>query len=346
MIALGFHSLYPLDRLSVMGLVEPLKRLPELLRIRRQLYRHFLDHQFDLVLGIDSPDFTIGLELKLRRQGMLTAHYVSPSVWAWRQGRIRKIARAVDRMLTLFPFETTFYRRHHVPVTFVGHPLADSLPVVPDQPAAVRERLGLAEGPLLAILPGSRGAEVATMGPLFLEVARRLRQTLPELSFVIPSASVERHQQLESLLDGCSDLPVTLVAGKAHDVMAASDAVLLTSGTTALEAMLLKKPMVVAYRMAPASYWLLSKLVKSPYIALPNLLAGEALVPELIQDQATVDNLSRHTLEQLVDGEQRRRLVQRFTALHQSLRRDAAETAADVLTGMIEARRKERPGDD
>ena len=340
MIAAGFRSLHPQERLAVMGLVEPLKRLPELLRIRADLQRHFLAHDFDLVLGIDSPDFNLGLELRLRERGLLTAHYVSPSVWAWRQGRIKKIARAVDHMLTLLPFESDFYRRHRVPVTFVGHPLADSMPLTPD-PAAARQRLGLpVEGRILALMPGSRGGEISLMGPLFLDVARWLLARQPDLSFVIPSANDIRHDQLRALLQERPELPVTLVRGQSHLVMETADAVLLTSGTTALEAMLLKKPMVVSYRMGGASYWLLSKLVKTPWISLPNLIAGKELVPELIQDAATVERLGEETLRLLRDDTLRAELVAAFTAMHRELRRDASRVAAEVLAAMIHERRE------
>lgn len=340
MVQQGFNSLFALERLSVMGFVEPLKRLPELLRMRRRLYEHFLEHRFDLVVGIDSPDFNLGLECKLRKRGILTAHYVSPSVWAWRQGRIKKIRRAVDHMLTLLPFESDFYRQHGVPVTCVGHPLADDIPLEPDVTVA-RESLGLGEGKVLAVMPGSRGSEVAMMGPLFLEVMQHLHTQQPALQFVIPSANRERHSQLEVLLATRPMLPVKLVEGDSHTVMAAADAVLLTSGTTALEAMLLKKPMVVAYKMGDFSYKLLSRLVKTPYIALPNLLAGQALVPELIQNDATVPALTKAVTAQLDDGKNREQLIRRFTVLHQSLRQNASATAAQALAELIHQRQLE-----
>lgn len=340
MIAAGFRTLHPQERLAVMGLVEPLKRLPELLRIRSDLQRYFLAHNFDLVLGIDSPDFNLGLELRLRERGLLTAHYVSPSVWAWRQGRIKKIARAVDRMLTLLPFESDFYRRHQVPVTFVGHPLADSMALTPN-PTAARQQLELpAEGRVVALMPGSRSGELALMAPLFLEVAHWLLAHQPDLRFVIPSANGARHDQLRGLLQAHPELPITLVRGHSHQVMEAADAVLLTSGTTALEAMLLKKPMVVSYRMGGASYWLLSKLVKTPWISLPNLIAGKELVPELIQDEATVERLGAEMLRLLEDEPLRADLVTAFTAMHQQLRRDASGVAAEALATMIRERRE------
>ncbi|HCD54368.1 MAG TPA: lipid-A-disaccharide synthase, partial [Halieaceae bacterium] len=281
MQAQGLHSLFPMDRLSVMGFVEPLKRLPELLRIRRSVYQHFLANPPDVFIGIDSPDFCLRLEARLRRAGIKTVHLVSPSVWAWRQGRIRTIRRAVDRMLCLFPFETAIYHQHGIGADFVGHPLADEIPLFTEREHA-RRALGLAEeGRLLALLPGSRSGEVAALTPLFLEVARRLAAADPELRFALPAANVEREAQIASLLQQAPNLPLTLVQGRSRDVMAAADAVLLASGTATLEALLVQRPMAVAYRMAPLSWALVSRLVRIPFAALPNILAGRALVPEL-----------------------------------------------------------------
>lgn len=335
MLAEGFESLYPMDRLSVMGFIEPLKRLPELLRMRRSLVRYFKGQRFDLVLGIDSPEFNIGLERRLRRAGIPTAHYVSPQIWAWRQGRVKKIARAVDMVLTLFPFESEFYRARGVPVTFVGHPLADQIPLTPDSGEA-RRHLGLpAEGKVLAVMPGSRTSEVALMGPLFLQVVRWLQVRHPEVVPVIAAVDGVRARQLQSLLADNADLGVQLVTGQSHRVMTAADAVLLTSGTTALEAMLLKKPMVVSYRLGAKTYWLLSKLVKTPYISLPNLIAGRELIPEFIQSAATVDALGDSLLTMLFDDSRRQDLVAAFTAMHRELRSDASRTAANALAELI-----------
>ena len=341
MLAEGFTSLFDMDRLSIMGFVEPLKRLPELLRMRKALVAHFLASDADLVVGIDSPDFNLGLELRLRKRGLLTAHYVSPSVWAWRQGRIKTIARAVDRMIALFPFESDFYRRHQVPATFVGHPLADRIPMVIDTERARRE-LGLNDAMLLAVMPGSRGSEIRYMGDLFLQACVRLHRENPSLRFVMPSASEPRHRELSELLAKYPELPITLVRGKSHQVMAASDAVLLTSGTTALEAMLFKKPMVVAYRMGGLGFWLLARLVKTAYISLPNLIAGKPLVPELIQDEANVDNLVLAVGSMLYDEEKREMLKASFSELHRSLKLDAGASAAVELAAMIRKRRGER----
>ncbi len=338
MQALGFHSLFPMERLAVMGLVEPLKRLPELWSIRQQLIRHFLATRPALVLGIDAPDFNLGLELKVRQAGIATAHYVSPSVWAWRQGRIHKIARAVDLMLTLLPFEAQFYRQHNVPVVFVGHPMADELPLTPD-PIAARRALGLpADGPVLALLPGSRAAEVALLGPLFIQVARRCLAVIPELQLVLPAASPERRRQIDVQLRGV-ELPIRVTDGQSHLAMEAATAVLLASGTTALEAMLLKKPMVVSYKTGWLSHAILSRMLKVPYVSLPNLLAGRALVPELLQGQATVANVTEQVLQCLRDDRQRVTLAEEFDKLHRQLRRNGSAVAAEALVALIESRR-------
>ncbi|MGS2724052.1 lipid-A-disaccharide synthase [Porticoccus sp. GXU_MW_L64] len=339
MIAEGFYSLYPMERLSVMGIVEPLKRLPELLRMRGDLYKHFRDTKPALFIGIDSPDFVIHLEGKLRRAGVTTAHYVSPSVWAWRQGRVKTIAKSVDRILTLFPFESRFYQQHGVAETCVGHPLADSLPMETDM-ASARERLGMTgDKPIVAILPGSRGSEVAQLGPLFLQVAQRLAQNVDGIRFVIPAANPHRRQQIDTLVEQFPELDITVVDGNALGVMAAADVLLVASGTVTLEAMLLKKPMVVSYRMGKGSYAIFSRLVKVPHVALPNLLADKRLVPELIQDDATVDNISRELLDYLSNPERTEALKQEFTRLHQLLRRNASETAADALSSLIQGSR-------
>jgi len=336
MVAEGFHSLVPMERLSVMGLVEVLGRLRELFSIRARLMDYFLTHVPDVVIGIDSPDFTLGVERRCRDAGMLTAHYVSPSVWAWRQKRIFKIARSVDLMLTLFPFEARFYQEHNVPVAFVGHPLADLIPMEPDTLAA-RRSLGLNEqAPVLAILPGSRGSEVERLGALFLEAARWIQTRRQDLQLAIPCVNREREQQVRALVDALDvRLAVTIVSGRSREVMAAADVVLLASGTATLEAMLLKKPMVVGYRLSNLSFKIVSRMVKSPYVALPNLLAGQPLVPEFIQDDATPQALAEAVLERLDNAEERDRLTTAFTEIHHSLRHNADEQAAAAIAGLI-----------
>lgn len=337
MLSCGFKSLFAMERLSVMGFLDPLKRLPELLHIRKTLFRHFLEREFDLVLGIDSPDFNLGLELRLRRQGLLTAHYVSPSVWAWRQGRVKKIARAVDRMLALLPFEANFYEEHSVPVSFVGHPLADQIPETVDA-AAAREEFGLKSGPVLAIMPGSRAGEIDQMCRLYLQAVTELVREIRGLEVLIPAASPQCHGQIALILRDYQQLPVRLIEGRSQSVMSAADAVMLTSGTAALEAMLLKKPMVVAYRMGSLSYGLVSRLVKTPYISLPNLIARKMLVPELIQRDANVDNLVRETRELLLNRARRESMIEEFSRHHGLLRRNSGSSAADILAAMIRER--------
>ncbi|MDX1458154.1 MAG: lipid-A-disaccharide synthase [Marinobacter sp.] len=337
MIAQGFHSLVPMERLSVMGLVEVLGRLRELFSIRDRLMSYFLTTPPDVVIGIDSPDFTLGVERRCREAGIPTVHYVSPSVWAWRQKRIFKIAKSVDLMLTLFPFEARFYEEHKVPVSFVGHPLADRIALETDT-AGARDSLGLEpDAPVLAILPGSRAGEVARLGNLFLSAARWIQTQRSDIQLVIPCVNKDREQQVRELVQELDvELPVTIVRGRSREVMAASDVVLLASGTATLEAMLLKKPMVVGYRLSGLSYALLSRLVKVPYVALPNLLSGEPLVPELLQDEATPESLGQAVLDRLEGSAERARLTEAFEDLHHQLRRTADERAASAISTLLE----------
>jgi lipid-A-disaccharide synthase len=335
----GLRSMFPMERLSVMGFVEPLKRLPELLQMRRAVFDHFRDNPPDVFLGIDSPDFNLQLEQKLRARGLLTAHLVSPSVWAWRQRRIRRIARAVDLMLCLFPFETKIYEDHGIPVRFVGHPLADEIPREQDTTAA-RQTLGLAPvGRLLALLPGSRAQEVRQLMPLFLRAARLLRRTNPDLDFIMPAVNSARMAEMQAQLAGFDELGVSLVAGRSRDVMAASDAVLLASGTATLEATLLKRPMVVAYRMGALSWQLVRRLVKTPYAALPNILSGGALVPELLQGAATPEALAAAMQPLLTDSRTVEDQKQGFDRIHAGLQQGFAEGAATALVRLLESRR-------
>ncbi len=334
MEAQGLRSMAPMERLAVMGFVEPLSRLPELLRIRRELLAHFSANPPDIFLGIDSPDFNLHLEQQLRARGVATAHLVSPSVWAWRAGRIGKIKRAVDLMLCLFPFETAIYRQHGVPVQFVGHPLADEIPLQPDR-AAARRALGLAPASrVLALLPGSRAGEVRLLAPLFLRTAALLREADPGLVLVLPAANPARAEELERLLAGHADLGVTLVHGRSREVMTASDAVLLASGTATLEAALLRRPMVVAYRMGALSWLLLRQLVKIPYAALPNILAGRALVPELLQGSATPEAAAEALQPLLSGGPAVSAQLQGFNSIQRDLSGGFAERAADALAAL------------
>ena len=330
MEAEGLVSYFPMERLAVMGLVEVLGRLRELLARRKKLIATLIAEKPDAFIGIDAPDFTLNIELKLRQAGIKTVHYVSPSVWAWRQKRVLKIREGCDLMLTLFPFEAQFYEEKGVPVRFVGHSLADAIPLEADRIAA-REELGLPDGPLVALMPGSRGSEVGRLGALFLDAAQRLRALRPGVRFVMPCASPERRAQLEELLAG-RDLPLTLLNGRSHQALAACDAVLIASGTATLEALLYKRPMVVAYRLAPLTFWILKRMVKSPYISLPNLLAQRLLVPELLQDEATADALAL-TLAPLIDGGEEQ--TRGFDEIHRTLRRDASNQAADAVLNLI-----------
>lgn len=338
MQAQGLASLYPLETLSVMGLFEVLKHLPGLIKVRRHLERDALAWRPDVMIGIDAPDFNLGLELKLRQRGIRTCHYVSPSVWAWRQGRVKKIARAVDAMLTFLPFEAAFYAEHRVPVAYVGHPLADELPLVNDRGAA-REALGLDPAtPTLALLPGSRSNEVRFQGEIFLRAATALRERLGELQVVVPAASPQRREELEALLERFPRLAerVTLCDGRSREAMTAADAVLLTSGTAALETMLCHRAMVVAYRMAPATYWLAQRLVKTRWISLPNLIAQEELVPELIQDAVDAERLVETLTPWFADSTRREALETRFAELHAGLQRGASERAASAVLELVE----------
>ena len=330
MQAEGLTSYFPMERLSVMGLVEVLGRLRELLARRKKLVADLIDAKPDVFIGIDAPDFNLNIELKLRQAGIKTVHYVSPSVWAWRQKRVLKIREGCDLMLTLFPFEARFYEEKGVPVRFVGHTLADAIPLEADR-AAARAELGLPDGPLVALMPGSRGGEVGRLGSLFLDTAQRLRALRPGVRFVMPCASAQRRAQLEELLAG-RDLPLTLLDGQSHLALAACDAVLIASGTATLEALLYKRPMVVAYRLAPLTFWILKRMVKSPYISLPNLLAQRLLVPELLQDDATVEALAQTLSPLIEDGEEQTR---GFDEIHRTLRLDASNQAADAVLNLI-----------
>ncbi|AYF32922.1 lipid-A-disaccharide synthase [Vreelandella alkaliphila] len=337
MEAHGLTSRFPLETLSVMGLVEVIKHLPELIRVRRTLREEALAWQPDIMIGIDAPDFNIGLEKQLRAAGLKTAHYVSPSVWAWRQGRVKKIAKAVDGMLTLLPFEADFYHQHQVPVAFVGHPLADELPLENDRQAA-RQTLALpVQAPVLAILPGSRGNEIRFLGDTFLRAAEMLCQRNEALHVVIPAAAHQRYLEITQLLASYPTLSerVMLLEGQAREAMVASDAVLLASGTAALEAMLCHRSMLVAYKMAPTTHWLAKRLVKTEWISLPNLIAQEGVVPELIQDAASPETIADRLGEMLNNAQERNALEARFADMHRALQRNASQRAAQAISAMV-----------
>ena len=334
----GLESMVPMERLSVMGLIEPLKRLGELLGIRKQVRQHFLANPPALFIGIDSPDFNLGLEKQLKAAGIKTVHYVSPSVWAWRQKRIRKIQKAVDLMLTLFPFEAQFYRTHDIAVVHVGHPLADIIPMQTES-AEARQQLGLsADNMLLAMLPGSRSSEVFRLAPEFLACAERCRQQCPDMQFAIPCANPERYRELEALLKSdFPSLPVRLFQGRSREVMAAADCILIASGTATLEALLLKKPMLVCYKMAPLSYAIISRMLKVPYFSLPNLLAGKKLVAEKVQLDVEAESLYRDISRLLENKEAQASLNREYQEIHEQLRLSANERAAQAVLDLIHA---------
>jgi lipid-A-disaccharide synthase len=333
MLAAGFHSHFPLETLSVMGLVEVLKHYFEIKKCHDSLAEYFLQQPPDVFIGIDAPDFNISLEYKLKKAGIPTVHYVSPSVWAWREYRLAKIARACDLMLTLFPFEADYYHQHNIPVKFVGHPLADQIPLDTDKKVA-RKKLGLnTNGKLIALLPGSRFNEVTQLTNPFLKTANWLLKQQPDLAFIVPLANPKLKQYFVQQVP--NDLPIHLLDGQSHDVIAAADVVLMASGTATLEAMLLKRPMVVAYRMANITYWLAKLLVHIPYISLPNLLAKKLLVPEFIQNQVTTENLVPAILELLNNPNKVQSLQNNFTKLHHNLKQSANQKAAQAILSLI-----------
>jgi len=339
MTAQGLQSMVPMERLSVMGLIEPLKRLPELLRIRKQVIHYFLKQQPDVFIGIDSPDFNLNIEKRLKQAGITTVHYVSPSVWAWRSKRIHKIAQAVDLMLTLFPFEKPVYEKHNVAVHCVGHPLADLIPLEVDKVSA-REALGIsASAQVLALLPGSRGGEVGRLAPVFLECASLCLQHWPQLQFVIPCANVARREQIENLVsDSFQNLPFKLIDGRSREVMAAADAILIASGTATLEALLLKKPMLVCYKMSALSYALISRMLKVSYFSLPNLLAGKKLVEERVQGEVNAEDLLQSLKSLLEDENKQEQVNLEYLKIHQSLRKNANASAAEAVLNLISVR--------
>jgi lipid-A-disaccharide synthase len=334
MIAEGFTSLYPLEVLSVMGLVEVLKDLPRLLRIRRELTRRLIAERPDAFIGIDAPDFNLGVERRLREAGLKTVHYVSPTVWAWREGRIKGIRRAVDLILTVFPFEANFYDGHNVPAVYVGHPAADRLPLEVD-PQRYRQRLGLnVGGPVVAVLPGSRRGELERLGPLFADTVARIKRELPECTFIAPMVSAARRAQFEQALTAAGiSGQVRLLDGDSELAMGAADCVLLASGTATLEALLLKRPMVVGYKVAPLTATLVRALglMKIKHFAMANLVAGEEVVPEFIQERAEAGAMAAAVVELLRDPARRERISARFMQLHRELKRNASARAAEAV---------------
>jgi lipid-A-disaccharide synthase len=337
MISAGCRALYSSDRLAVNGYVEVLRHLPGLLALRRNVARHFLENRPDVFVGIDAPDFNFGLEERLKQSGIPTVHFVSPSLWAWRGERIHKIKNAVSRMLVVFPFETEIYERAGIPVTYVGHPLADALPLEPDQVSARRD-LGLPEtGEVIALLPGSRLGEVKQLLPIMLEAVQLLVRRRPGVRFVLPVAGEAVSGLIHSHV-GSSGLPITLTQGKSTQAMAAADVVLLASGTATLEAALLKKPMVITYKQPSLTYAIMIRKAYLPWFGLPNILLKRFAVPELIQHQATPEALA-HAVETWMESPKEVALLkQEFLTLHQALRCNAMERIADALMPYLQVR--------
>ncbi|MGL9769720.1 MAG: lipid-A-disaccharide synthase [Sodalis sp. (in: enterobacteria)] len=336
MQAEGMHAWYDVEELAVMGIVEVLGRLPRLLRIRRDLTRRFTALRPDVFVGIDAPDFTITLEGRLKRRGIRTIHYVSPSIWAWRQKRLFKIARATDNILAFLPFEKAFYDRYNIPCQFVGHTLADAIPLDPDK-ASARQVLGIAaEARCLVLLPGSRKSEVALLSADFLRAAEQLYTRFPGLEIIVPLVNPARRAQFEHILAAVTPaLPVRLLDNQACQAMIAADAALLASGTASLECMLAKCPMVVGYRMKPLTFVLARRLVKTPWVSLPNLLADCDLVKELLQEACQRDRLAAALEPLLDDNDQRTTLLAKFRQLHQQIRCNADKQAAHAVMALI-----------
>ena len=341
MIAEGFETLFDMEELSVMGLVEVLKHLPRLLKIRRSIIEQLSALKPDVFIGIDAPDFNLDVELKLKQQGIKTIHYVSPSVWAWRQKRVYKIAAATNLVLAFLPFEKAFYDRFNVPCRFIGHTMADAIPLKPNREEAC-QLLNLDPAQrYVAMLVGSRGSEVEFLSEPFLQTAQLLHQRYPDVKFLVPLINQKRRQQFEQIKQRVApELEMILLDGNARAAMITAEATLLASGTAALEAMLCKSPMVVGYRMKPFTYFLAKRLVKTKYISLPNLLADEMLVPELIQEDCNptklAEKLSLYLSEDKSAVQNRHVLLQRFTELHQMIQCNADQQAAQAVIDLLE----------
>lgn len=321
MLAEGARTLYPMDRLSVRGYLEVLSSLRELIAIRRGLARELLANPPDLFIGIDAPDFNLGLETKLKAAGIPTVHYVSPSVWAWRAERIPAIGRAVDRMLVMFPFEEPLYRDAGIAVSYVGHPLADEMPLEPDH-AEARSQLRLgASGAPIALLPGSRMSELELHADLLIDTARELAGRRPELRFFVPLATRETRDYFETRLYAreAQELPIKILFGHARLALHAAEAAIVASGTATLEAALARCPMVITYRLSPLTYRMVMRKALLPYFGLPNILAGEFIVPELLQADATPANLAQALGNWLDHKDARERLRERFARIHRDL---------------------------
>lgn len=334
MQGVGMDVLFPMEKLAVNGYIEVLRHYPELAGIRRKLRERFIAEPPDLFIGVDAPDFNLGLESALKQHGIPTVHYVSPSIWAWRGERIHKIKQAVSRILALFPFEEPLYQQAGVPVTYVGHPLADMLPQNPNR-AEMREQMRIMprNAKVFAFLPGSRQSEVRRLARTYIETAKLILQKLPEAQFLVPLASRETRTIFENELwkQEAQQLPITMLFGHAHDAMIAADGVLVASGTATLEAALLKCPMVITYKMSGLTYWIAKRKQYLPYVGLPNILAGKFVVPEILQDDATPENLAQALLNLVNNKHAVAELGKTFATMHQTLRQDTAQKAAAAI---------------
>ena len=333
MVAQGFDVWWPSDRLAVHGYAEALRHYRALSALRRELGSRLLAERPDLFVGVDAPDFNLGLEARLKSGGVRTVHFVCPSVWAWRGGRAARLAASADHVLCLFPFEPALLERHGVGATYVGHPLADVIPLDPPTDAA-RAALGLPDGdPVVALLPGSRSGEVAHLAPRFIAAARLLLRERPRLRFVLPAAPGQR-ARLEAMLAG-QGLPLLLVDGRSHEALAACDVTLIASGTASLEAMLFKRPMVIAYHMNELSWQIMNRMRYQPWVGLPNILCRDFVVPELLQRAASPEALAREVGRWLDDPPRMLALHARFADLHLQLRRDTARAATDAIATLL-----------
>lgn len=334
MEAKGFDAWWPMEKLAVMGYVDALKHCREIAGIRRQLKKRLLDIRPDIFIGVDAPDFNLGLEADLKAAGVKTIHYVSPSIWAWRGGRIKKIGRAVNRVLALFPMEPPLYERERIPVTYVGHPLADIIPLETNR-FAVREKLAMPRDvPIFALLPGSRQGELAMMAETFVQTAKLIRERhFPNALFVVPLTTRETRLQFEMAIytQEATDIPFRLLFGHAQDALGAADVSLVASGTATLEAALIKRPMVITYKIAKLSYWIMKRMAYQPFVGLPNVLAGREVVPEILQDQATPENLAEALVKLYEDKANAEAIAEVFTDIHYQLRQNTAEKAANAV---------------
>lgn len=337
MQALGFQSFFPMEMLSVNGLVEVLKHLPSIAKMRGELIEKIIAAKPDIFIGVDAPDFNLGLEYQLRKRGLRTMHYISPTIWAWRTGRIHKIARAVDHILVLFPFEAPLYQKQQIGVTYVGHPLADDIPMQPDT-LRCRQFLGCEDkSPIFALLPGSRNSELHFHADLLIQTAQQLSRRYPDSAFIVPCATEHIHELFNAAIgrQSASDLPFMLLNKQSSEAIQAADVVILSSGTATLETALWKKPMVITYKTSWLSWKIAKKMVRLTHVGLPNILLNKEVVPEYLQDDATADNLTNAASDWIDHPEKTQQLIAEFEGLHQLLRKNASDIAAQAVIAQL-----------